>query len=272
MQDAKITCEPRSIFYLDALSASVCLLIQLEKHATEEGGVTPSVYPREDTVHLTEREKQKLQVWSHIMPYKESFAWAIVSLFDGSIVAASVGPASPSSPLAPSVSGSSSHEGVFETSTKVSLDGKPNYSNGNSIVVEVSNLNKVKESYTEESLQDPKRKVHKPVKGVLRLEIEKHQISQADLEIMSECGSATNDSVDPGDRVADSTSGKYHSNGCDDPPGSISRWNFSDANDALGNRANQHGNSDFNADGFHAFDFRTTTTETTTFTDCAGCH
>lgn len=259
MQDAKITCEPRAIFYLDAPSASVCLLIQLEKHATEEGGVTPSVYSRKDSVHLTEREKQKLQVWSQIMPYKESFAWAIVSLFDGSIGAASVGPASPSSPLAPSVSGSSSHEGVFETNTKVSLDGKLSYSNGNSVVVEVSNLNKVKESYTEESLQDPKRKVHKPVKGVLRLEIEKHQISQADLENISECGSATNDSVDPGDRIADSMSGKYPSNGCDDPQGSISRWNISDAKEVLGNGANQHGNSDFNADDFHAFDFRTTT-------------
>lgn len=87
------------------------------------------------------------------MPYKESFAWAIVSLFDSSTGAASVGPASPSSPLAPSVSGSSSHEGVFETSAKISLDGKLSYSNGNSVVVEVSNLNKVKESYTEESLQ-----------------------------------------------------------------------------------------------------------------------
>lgn len=33
-------------------SASVCLLIQLEKHATEEGGVTPSVYSRKDTVRI----------------------------------------------------------------------------------------------------------------------------------------------------------------------------------------------------------------------------
>lgn len=102
---------------------------------------------------MTEREKQKLQVWSQIMPYKESFAWAMVSLFDNNTGAASVGPASPSSPLAPSVSGSSSHEGVFETSAKISLDGKLGYSNGNSVVVEISNLNKVKESYTEESLQ-----------------------------------------------------------------------------------------------------------------------
>ncbi|XP_027354949.1 guanine nucleotide exchange factor SPIKE 1 isoform X2 [Abrus precatorius] len=255
MQDGKITYEPRAVFYLDAPSASVCLLIQLEKHATEEGGVTPSVYSRKDPVHLTERERQKLQVWSQVMPYKESFAWAVVSLFDSSVGAASVGPASPSSPLAPSVSGSSSHEGVFETSAKISLDGKLSYSNGNSVVVEVSNLNKVKESYTEESLQDPKRKVHKPVKGVMRLEIEKHQISQADLENVSESGSTTNDSVDPGDRVADSLAGKYPSNGCDDPQGSTLRV----VSPVLGNGANQHGNSDFNADDFHAFDFRTTT-------------
>ncbi|BAT89766.1 hypothetical protein VIGAN_06081800 [Vigna angularis var. angularis] len=255
MQDAKITYEPRAVFYLDAPSASVCLLIQLEKHATEDGGVTASVYSRKDPVHLTEREKQKLQVWSKIMPYKESFAWTIVSLFDSSIGAASVGPASPSSPLAPSVSGSSSHEGVFETSAKMSLDGKLSYSNGNSVVVEVSTLNKVKECYTEESLQDPKRKVHKPVKGVLRLEIEKHQISHADLENVSESGSITNDSVDPGDRVADSLSGKYTSNGCDDPQGSIPRV----VSPASGNGATQHGNSDFNAEDFHAFDFRTTT-------------
>ncbi|KAF7834810.1 guanine nucleotide exchange factor SPIKE 1 isoform X1 [Senna tora] len=234
MQDGKISYEPRGVFYLDAPSASVCLLIQLEKHATEEGGVTPSVYSRKEAGHLTEREKQKLQVWSQIMPYKESFAWAMVSLFDNNTGAASVGPASPSSPLAPSVSGSSSHEGVFETSAKISLDGKLGYSNGNSVVVEISNLNKVKESYTEESLQDPKRKVHKPVKGVLRLEIEKHQICQADLENVSESGSTTNDSVDPGDRVADSSS-------------------------ASGNGTNMHGNSDFNSDDFHAFDFRTTT-------------
>ncbi|CAJ1978392.1 unnamed protein product [Sphenostylis stenocarpa] len=246
---------PITQYGIYAPSASVCLLIQLEKHATEEGGVTASVYSRKDPVHLTEREKQKLQVWSKIMPYKESFAWTIVSLFDSSIGAASVGPASPSSPLAPSVSGSSSHEGVFETSAKISLDGKLSYSTGNSVVVEVSNLNKVKECYIEESLQDPKRKVHKPVKGVLRLEIEKHQMSQADLENVSESGSITNDSVDPGDHVTDSLSGKYPSNGCDDPQGS----NLRVVSPASGNGATQHGNSDFNAEDFHAFDFRTTT-------------
>ncbi|KAI9086909.1 hypothetical protein K1719_031070 [Acacia pycnantha] len=257
MQDAKSSYGRHGVFYLDAPSASVCLLIQLEKHATEEGGVTSSVYSRKESGHLNEREKQKLQVWSQIMPYKESFAWAMVSLFDNNAGAASVGPASPSSPLAPSVSGSSSHEGVFETSTKISLDGKLGYSSGNSVVVEISNLNKVKESYTEESLLDPKRKVHKPVKGVLRLEIEKHQISQADLDNMSEVG--TNDSVDPSDHIAESSSRKHPSDGFDDPQSSISKWNFHDGKEASGNGMNIHGNPDFNSDDFHAFDFRTTT-------------
>lgn len=109
--------------------------------------------------HLTERERQKLQVWSQIMPYRESFAWAIVSLFDSSIGVASGGSASPSSPLAPSMSGSISHEGVFEPSTKITLDGKLGYSSGSSVMVEISYLSKVKESYTEDSLQVGKRSI-----------------------------------------------------------------------------------------------------------------
>lgn len=47
----KLSYEPRGIFYLDAPSASVCLLIQLERHATEEGGVTSSVYSRKEPVY-----------------------------------------------------------------------------------------------------------------------------------------------------------------------------------------------------------------------------
>lgn len=90
--------------------------------------------------------------------------------------------------------------------------------------------------------------MHKPVKGVLRLEIEKHQICQADLENVSESGSTTNDSVDPGDRIADSSSGKHPSNGCDDPQGSISKWNIYDGKEASGNGTNMHGNPDFNSD------------------------
>lgn len=87
------------------------------------------------------------------MPYRESFAWAIVPLFDSSMSATSGGSTSPSSPLAPSVSGSSSHEGVSEPTAKITLDGKLGYSSRSSVIVEISNLNKVKESYTEDSLQ-----------------------------------------------------------------------------------------------------------------------
>ncbi|GKV38442.1 hypothetical protein SLEP1_g46355 [Rubroshorea leprosula] len=51
MQDtSKVSLEPRGLFYLDAPSASVCLLIQLEKPAIEEGGVTSSVYSRKEPV------------------------------------------------------------------------------------------------------------------------------------------------------------------------------------------------------------------------------
>ncbi|XP_021300419.1 guanine nucleotide exchange factor SPIKE 1 isoform X2 [Herrania umbratica] len=256
MQDAKVPLEPRGIFYLDAPSASICLLIQLEKPATEEGGVTPSVYSRKEPVHLTERERQKLQVWSRIMPYRESFAWAIVPLFDNSIGAASGGSASPSSPLAPGISGSTSHEGVFEPIAKITSDGKLGYSSGSSVIVEISNLNKVKESYTEESLQDPKRKVHKPVKGVLKLEIEKHQTVHTELENVSESGSVTNDFLDPADPIADILSSKSPGNCLDGPQSSNSKWISSDGKDVSGNGSNTQGNPDFCADD--AFDFRTT--------------
>ncbi|XP_031375133.1 guanine nucleotide exchange factor SPIKE 1 isoform X2 [Punica granatum] len=258
-QDAKISFEPRGIFFLDAPSASVCLLIQLERSATEEGGVTSSVYSRKEPGHLTERERQKLQVWSRIMPYRESFSWAIVPLFDNSIGAASGGSASPSSPLAPSVSGSSSHDGAFEPVSKITLHGKSGYSSGSSVVVEISNLNKVKESYTEDSLQDPKRKVHKPVRGVLRLEIEKHQTGPVDLENVSENGSVTNESVDPGDNIADSSFSKCPSNGSDGLHSGSSKWYSCDGRDSSENKSVTQGSSDLTADDFQAFDFRTTT-------------
>lgn len=111
--------------------------------------ISKNAAPLTSQVHLTEREKQKLQVWSRIVPYRESFAWAIVPLFESSGVA---GVSSPSSPLAPSMS--SSQESVVDSLAKLTLDGKlAHYSSGSSIVVEISNLNKVKESYTEDSLQ-----------------------------------------------------------------------------------------------------------------------
>ncbi|KAI8538275.1 hypothetical protein RHMOL_Rhmol09G0089800 [Rhododendron molle] len=259
LQDANSSGESRGIFYLDAPSASVSLLIQLEKPASEEGGIAPSVYSRKEPVHLTEREKQKLQVWSRIMPYRESFAWAIVPLFDNNIAVASGGSASPSSPLAPSISGSTSQEGVSKSSAKITLDGKAGYSSGSSVVVEISNLNKVKEGYTEDSLQDPKRKVHKPVKGVLRLEIEKLQAGPVDFENISESGSVTNDSVDTGDRTADGPFTKCPSNGSDGSRTGDSKWNSFDGKEIHRNGLTAQSNPDISADDFQAFDFRTMT-------------
>lgn len=259
MQDASSSYEPRGIFYLDAPSASVCLLVQLEKPATEEGGVTPSIYSRKEPVHMTEREKQKLQVWSRIMPYRESFAWTIIPLFDSSISSASVGSASPSSPLAHTLSGSGSQEGIGEPIAKITLNGNPSYSSGNSVVVEVSNLNKVKEGYTEDSLQDPKHKVHKPVKGVLKLEIEKLQAGPVDFENGSESGSLANDSVDHGDQLADSRITKCPSNGSDGPRSVYSKLNFSEGKEMSQIGSTTQRNPDVTAADFEAFDFRSTT-------------
>lgn len=88
------------------------------------------------------------------MPYRESFAWAIVPLFENHNNVSVSGVASPGSPIAPSVSGSSSQESAMESGAKITLDGKlAQYSSGSSVVLEISNLNKVKESYTEDSLQ-----------------------------------------------------------------------------------------------------------------------
>ncbi|KAF8395538.1 hypothetical protein HHK36_019486 [Tetracentron sinense] len=261
MQDGGLSSEPRGIFSLDAPSASVCLLIQLEKPATEEGGVSPSVYSRKEPVHLTEREKQKLQVWSQIMPYRESFAWAIVPLFDNNNAAASGGAASLSSPLAPSVSGSSSLESVAEPIAKIALDRKLTYSSGSSVIVEISNLNKVKESYTEDSLQDPKRKVHKPVKGVVRLEIERLQSGHVDMDAISENGSITNDSIDTGNQYADATFTKSHSNDSDGPRDCNSKWNSFDGKEVRRNSLNGFpvNYPDSSSYDFQAFDFCTMT-------------
>lgn len=98
-------------------------------------------------------------------------------------------------------------------------------------------------------LQDPKYKVHKPVKGVFRLEIEKHQISHADNENVSESGSVISDSVDLVDRQVDSTFKKFPNNGFDSHHhSSSSKLNFSDGKEVSGNGSYPHGIADLNAD------------------------
>ncbi|KAL4203111.1 hypothetical protein AMTRI_Chr01g102360 [Amborella trichopoda] len=263
MQDGSVSSERRAVFSLDSPSASVCLLIQLEKPVTEEGGVTPSVYSRKEPVHLTEREKQKLQVWTRIMPYRESFAWAIVPLFENNNIAGVGGSASPSSPLAPSISGSSSQDSAVEPPVARTVsDGRlGQYSSGSSVIVEISNLNKVKESYTEDSLQDPKRKVHKQVKGILRLEVEKLQLGQFELDGISESGSINNDTTDVGDRFVEASFTRGLSNGSEGPQNGNPKWYSSDGKDMQRNGSNVVlGNyPECSLDDFLAFDFRAST-------------
>lgn len=102
---------------------------------------------------MAEREKQKLQVWSRIMPCQQSFAWTIFPLFESNNIAAAGGAASPSSPLTSSVSGPTPLDTFADHVSKITLDGKQaQYSSGSSVIVEISNLNKAKESYTEDLL------------------------------------------------------------------------------------------------------------------------
>ncbi|KAI0520034.1 hypothetical protein KFK09_007499 [Dendrobium nobile] len=258
MQEATISSDRRGVFSLDAPSASVCLLIQLEKPATEEGGVTSSVYSRKEPINLTEKEKQKLQVWSRIMPYRECFAWAVVPLFENHNTVSGGGAASPGSPLAPSISGSSFQDGVGEPVAKTPYDGKlPQGRTGSSVIVEISNLNKVKESYTEDTLQDPKRKLHKPVKGALRLEVERFRADHIDLDSLSEDGSSTNDLNDVVESVGPSR--KHPNDGSDGHRNGSLKLNGVD-------RRKQHksalqmtrgcGLQNCNDEVFEAFDFR----------------
>lgn len=81
------------------------------------------------------------------------------------------------------------------------------------------------------------------------MEIEKHQTDQADFENISESGSVTNDSIDLGDRVTDSTFAKCPSNGSDGPLTSSSKWTSGDRKEVSGNGSNA---PDFNADDVSA--------------------
>lgn len=59
--------------------------------------------------------------------------------------------------------------------------------------------------------------MHKPVKGVLKLEVEKLHASHADSDNISEGGSVVADSNDAGDHSYETSYGKHHGNGLDRP-------------------------------------------------------
>lgn len=80
------------------------------------------------------------------------------------------------------------------------------------------------------------------------MEIEKHQTALDELDNISEGGSATNDSLDPGEPVADLMFSRSPGNGLDGPQTSNSKWIAIDGKEVSGNGSNSHGNLDLCAD------------------------
>ena len=102
---------------------------------------------------MTEREKQKLQVWARVMPFKEPFSWAVVALFDSNITGGIGGfSSSPSSPLPPGLFGSALMEASLDSDGRLVADAKAETSSV-PVLVDVPSLHRVKENYTEEMLQ-----------------------------------------------------------------------------------------------------------------------
>lgn len=100
--------------------------------------------------------------------------------------------------------------------------------------------------------QDPKRKIHKPVKGVLRLEIEKLQAGPVDFENASEGGSVTNETGDHDDQFTDSRFAKSSSNGSDGPQNGHSKLNFFEGKEMPRSGSIAPGNPDVNTDDVSA--------------------
>ncbi|XP_073392859.1 guanine nucleotide exchange factor SPIKE 1 isoform X2 [Physcomitrium patens] len=219
-QDEASNYPRKAVFSLEAPSPAICLLVQLEKHVTEEGGITPSIYTRKEPIFIPcgssplflyiERDKQKLQVWAKMIPFREPFAWSILPLFDAIVTGGVGGFSSPTnSPLPPGVLGSALMETSLDSDGRLIADSKPE-SVSVPVLVDVPTLHRVKENYTEEmllvehpsgqssmlSFQEPKRKVQKPVKATLRLEIERLGSDDHETDCISECGSFNNYSFD----------------------------------------------------------------------------
>eukprot|EP00898_Chlorokybus_atmophyticus_P008281 jgi/Chlat1/8454/Chrsp80S07860 len=124
----------------------ICFLLQLERTATgSAGGVKGKTYthPRKEQGKSNEKERIRLQQiaqdWSQKMPVHEQFAWALIPMFDS--------------------------------------DGSCNFKPGQEKTVDVEPLHRIKECYSEESLQDlindPKRKIHKHVRAQFQVVVQR---------------------------------------------------------------------------------------------------
>ena len=103
---------------------------------------------------MSEKEKQKLQTWARVMPFREPFAWATVALFDSSVTGGVGGFTSPSSPLPPSLLGSGLMEAALDMDGRLVTggDSKHHDTRHDTVLVDVPGLNRVKENYMEETL------------------------------------------------------------------------------------------------------------------------
>jgi hypothetical protein len=90
-----------------------------------------------------------------VMPFREPFAWATVSLFDSSVTGGVGGFTSPSSPLPPSLLGSGLMEAAVDINGQLVTGGDPKHHDSKQhepVLVDVPGLNRVKENYMEDTL------------------------------------------------------------------------------------------------------------------------
>ncbi|GJP50031.1 hypothetical protein CLOM_g9183 [Closterium sp. NIES-68] len=183
--------DTRAIFSVDKESAALCLLVQLEKAASEESvnGIKPAVYTRKDPPTLTEKEAARLSEWAQVMPFREPFAWITIPLFDSSVTGG-VGGFGAAGGGSSGVGSSGSLGGVggvlgveggggtpgSGTSPVVDSNGMrvPAYElGGPPVQIDIPSLNRAKECYTDDQLLDPKKKSQKPVRVSMHFEVER---------------------------------------------------------------------------------------------------
>ncbi|CAI5481012.1 unnamed protein product [Closterium sp. Yama58-4] len=150
--------ELRAIFTVEREAAALCLLVQVERAVTEESinGVKGSVYTRKDPPVLTEREASRLSEWAQSMPFREAFAFATIPLFDSAGTAgfgsSSTGGGTPG--VLGGAAGGGAGEGAGGPGTPGSSSGALGEGGG-------------------VCAADPKRKVHKPVRMSMQVEVER---------------------------------------------------------------------------------------------------
>ncbi|GAQ82020.1 guanine nucleotide exchange factor [Klebsormidium nitens] len=192
----------RVFFTLDKPLAAVCLLIQLERTATEEDGVKASVYAKKDATSLSERDANRVAGWAASVPFKEPLAWTFIPIFDKTVTNGlggfgldtsqapnpMSGVSTPRTPLNGFTGYGSNGNSAYGTpkasidltASGLSFSGTPTKRRSaadegdtwQAVQVDVPMFHRVKAPYTEDSLQDQK-KAQKAVRASMRLLIQR---------------------------------------------------------------------------------------------------